>query len=203
MVNVAASCDLPDVEAFIADIEERSTTDLALAPAPLIRPAINFAVGIGADAVATSLTFVGLEAFILATQLEGETLIELLLELQTDPRLQQDIQTQVRTDTQRCLSPVLPRIGLGSTDSMDVEEAWNEVGSEIDDALGDVNFQVSTPAIAEAVRAWRRTFAQLANCLEILVEQNILCQTGESVERCRLPAIVRPCVLRASPEKPE
>jgi len=195
MVNISGSCDLPDIDAFITEMEGSTQQLAGLGP--------GIAVGVGADAVAAALTFVGLEAFILATELSGDSLLELLLELQRDPQLQQDIQAQVRTDTQRCINPVLPRLGLGSTDSSEIEETWNELGGMIEEALDDVNFMVSTPAINEAVFAWRRTFAQLTNCLEILVERNIICSTGETKERCRLPAIVMPCVLRANPEKPE
>ena len=204
MVNIAQNCELPDVGAFITEMQS-STVDLALAPTPLIRPGINVAVGIGADAVATALSFIGLEAFILATALQGENLVELLLELQQDPQLQQDIQTQIRTDTMRCLAPALPRLGLGATDSVDIQETWNELGSEVDDATKETfGFGVSfTPAQVEAMRAWRRTLAQLANCLEILIERSILCRPQESKSRCRVPAIVEPCILRASPDKTE
>jgi len=194
MVNVASSCDLPDVEAFITEMQGSQQQLAGLGP--------GIAVGVGADAVATALTFVGLEAFILATELSGENLLKLLLELQRDPQLQRDIQTQVRTDTQRCINPVLPRLGLGHTPADEIEEAWNELGPMIEEAP-DVDFLVSTPAINEAFRAWRRTLAQLANCLEILIEQNIICRTNQRNQRCRLPAIVMPCVLRASAEKPE
>lgn len=195
MVNVAGSCDLPDIDAFITEMQGSTQQLAGLGP--------GIAVGVGADAVATALTFIGLEAFILATELSGDSLLELLLELQRDPQLQQDIQTQVRTDTQRCIDPVLPRLGLGSTDSVEMEETWNELGAMIEEALDDVDFMLSTSAINQAVFAWRRTLAQLANCLEILIERNILCNTGETNERCRIPVIVMPCVLRANPEKPE
>ena len=197
MVNIAASCDLPDIDVFIAD-QQANTPDLAgLGP--------GIAVGVGADAVATSLTFVGLEAFILATELSGETLVELLLELQRDPELARDIQTRIRTDTALCLAPVLPRLGLGSTDSADVEETWNELGEKIDETTkSSFGRTLSTPAQNQALYAWRRTLAQVANCLEILVEENIICTpNGPSPKRCRVPAVVRPCVLRASAEKPE
>jgi len=205
MVNVADNCELPDVEAFITE-RQTSSVDLALAPTPLIRPGINVAVGIGADAVAAALSFVGLEAFILATSLEGESLVELLLELQRDPQLQQDIQTQIRTDTMRCLAPVFPRIGLGATKSDEIEETWNELGSDVAE-LANKRFSsappASTPAQVNAIRSWRRILPQLSNCLEILIENNIICRGIESKSRCRVPAVLTPCVLRTNPEKPE
>lgn len=201
MVNIANSCDLPDVQEFVGDLESEPDRDLALAPSPAFNPAI--AIGVGVDAVTTALTFVGLEAFILATALEGETLIELLLELQTDPELQQEIRTRIRTDTQRCLSPALPRVGLGSKKSNEVQEEWNELGSEVDETTKRIYLMVSTPAQANALRAWRRTLAMLSNCLEILIEKNIFCRGSSSTKRCRVPAMVEPCALRASPEKPE
>ena len=197
MVNIAQTCDLPDIDAFITE-QQSQTPDLAgLGP--------GIAVGVGADAVATALTFVGLEAFIIATELSGETLVELLLQLQRDPDLARDIQTRIRTDTARCLAPVLPRLGLGVTDSAEVEESWNEIGETIDQTTGSTFGRLlSTPAQNNALYAWRRTLAQLSNCLEILVEENIICTpNGPSPKRCREPALVRPCVLRASAEKPE
>jgi len=199
MTNVASSCVLPSIEQFIGDLVESQVDQAGIGV--IARPAITVAGGIAADAVAASLAFVGLESFILASALSGENLTELLLELQQQPELQNETTTRIRTETQRCIDPGIGEtFGMGSRPVDELQDLWNRNGSSAIETMasrtGNGAFLVSTPAQAEALRNWRRTMANLINCIEVLIEESIFCQ-GERAPRCRVPAIVNRCILRA------
>ena len=200
MTNVSTTCVLPTLEQFVGELVGNQTQLAGVGPV----------IGIGvataaADVVATSLAFVGLEAFIIATVLDGETLTELLLELQTDPALKQQVQTQVRAEVQRCITPAIgSNFGMGTRGVETMQMRWNQNGSNAMDLMRDRTgagaFPVTTPAQAQALRNWRRAMANLFNCVEMIIESGIACQPQKRGQRCRVPAIVERCILRAGDE---
>lgn len=192
MTSVSQSCVLPTLEEFVGRLVD-SQTDLS-----------GLGVGVSvaaADVVAASLAFVGLEAFILATVLDGDTLTELLVELQQDVQTRNDTTTRIRTETQRCIDPAVgDNFGKGSRTVESLQDLWNRNGSNAIETMrmrtGNSSFPATTPAQSSALRNWRRTMANLFNCIEMLIEGGIYCQ-GERGQRCRVPAIVEVCILRA------
>jgi len=197
MTNVSTTCVLPDLNQFVQNLIENETDLAGLGP--------GIAVGVAADVVAASLSFVGLEAFILATALEGETLTELLLELQMSTDLQNQVTTRIRTETQRCIQPAIgATFGIGSRGVETMQRLWNRNGSQAMDSMaartGSGAFVASTPAQAAAIRNWRRVMANLFNCVEMLIESGIMCQPEQRGQRCRVPAMVERCLIRIGSE---
>ena len=205
MTSVAQTCVLPTLEQLVDDLVERTPQQAGMVPL-VGRQLAAATAAVAADVVATSLTFVGLEAFIISTALSGETLTELLLELQKDPQIQQRTQTRVRTETKRCIDPSLGEsFGKGSRKVESVQDLWNRNGMDamtsMAERTGSGAFTLTTPAQSSALTNWRRTMANLFNCVEILIESGIFCQ-GERGQRCRVPAIVERCILREIDNNP-
>ena len=197
MTNVSTTCLLPTLDQFIGELVDNQTQLAGIGPG----------IGIGvataaADVVATSLAFVGLEAFIIATVLQGDTLTELLLELQTNPELKEQVQTRVRTEVQRCITPSIgSNFGMGSRKVSTMQMRWNQNGNNAMELMqqrtGAGAFTATTPAQSQALANWRRAMANLFNCVEMLIESGIACQPEKRGQRCRVPAIVERCILRA------
>lgn len=201
MTNVSTTCLLPSLDQFVDNLVGNQI-DLAG-----IGPGIGIGVATAAaDVVAASLAFVGLEAFIIATVLDGDTLTELLLELQTDTQIKQRVQTQIRTEVQRCITPSIgENFGSGTRSVESMQMRWNQNGENAMDLMqqrtGAGAFTATTPAQADALRNWRRAMANLFNCVEMLIESGIACQPDKRGQRCRVPAIVEKCILREGEEK--